>query len=468
MKTSSICTCAFSLLSLLSFSQLTIDTTSTPQQLINSIAEPGYLVSNIQLNCSGHAIGTFTGSSDIGLEKGILLTTGSALMANGPNNGNAGLNNNRPGDSQLEALAGASTFDGCALEFDLIPASDSLKITYVFGSEEYPEYVGKLFKDIFGIFVSGPGITGSKNIGTDPLSDINNFINNKDGLTIQYDGFTKPITAVQPVIPCSTYHLKIVIADVLDGIYDSGLFIKAGTIKSSPEGKDAARCGPGNITLSATASSGTLNWYAGPTDTKAVYTGPDFTVNLAATKTYYVENAHASSCVSARTPVTGTINPEATKPTITFNGTVLSAPAGYATYQWNLNGVPMSGETNQTHTPKKLGSFTVLVTNDKNCSALSDPFSFATAIATAPLNELVQIYPNPANDVIYVQTPFDGNQSLTLHIYSLIGKLVYQETYANSNHTHAVNIGKIETNGIYFIRLQSGNEVVVKKITIQQ
>ena len=65
--------------------------------------------------------------------------------------------------------------DGCVLEFDFIAAGDTVRFNYVFGSDEYPMatynaasgtwsyaggWVNTAYNDIFGFFLSGPGITG--------------------------------------------------------------------------------------------------------------------------------------------------------------------------------------------------------------------------------------------------------------------------------------------------------------------
>ncbi len=244
-----------------SFAQLTVNTTSTPLQLAQALIGTGFALQNVKLNCPAlagqmsTAVGTFTGTTNIGIANGVLLTTGLATNAVGPNSGptatSTGFNWSAPGDADLDNIAGTTTFDGCALEMDLIPACDTLKIEYVFASEEYPEYVGKEFNDVFALLLSGPGIVGKKNIATIPgttqVISINNvnagknatyFVNNGtggigdklNGTTIQYDGFTKPMTATAVVQPCGLYHLKIVIADVVDGIYDSGIFVKGKSI----------------------------------------------------------------------------------------------------------------------------------------------------------------------------------------------------------------------------------------------
>jgi gliding motility-associated-like protein len=230
--------------------QLDLQVNNSANELVKKIVGPGYKVSNAKLVGSNGSVGTFNYlGTDIGLNHGIILSTGLIEIAKGPNNlQSAGFNHGASGDLDLSILSNDSaTFDGVSLEFDLVPACNSLSIEFVFASEEYNEYVGEEFNDVFAFFISGPGITGYKNIalvpGTNLPITINNvnanlnasyFVDNVNGSGIQYDGFTTPILAKENVIPCETYHLKIVIADCMDGIFDSAIFIKGETIQCFP------------------------------------------------------------------------------------------------------------------------------------------------------------------------------------------------------------------------------------------
>ena len=165
------------------------------------------------------------------------------------------------------------------LPFKVIP----FHFEFVFGSEEYLEWVNSGFNDVFGFFISGPGITGpfsspigfpngAVNIALVPgtvtpitINNINNvtnpgfYIDNGTGncfappfdpqctdtTVTQYDGFTVVMTAsIGGLIPCSTYHLKLAVADAGDDQLDSGIFLKAGSITAS------------NIEVSTTTSIG--------------------------------------------------------------------------------------------------------------------------------------------------------------------------------------------------------------------
>lgn len=263
------CLFLFCLSPLLVKAQLQTNGSSTPAQLVqNTLLGPGVTASNIVWTGDPRAIGFFNGSaSNIGLGSGIIINTGTIHNTTtlgmqdgpfGPNNlGGGGLDNNGGSDFQLEAIAGGQTFNAASIEFDFIPTGDSVSFRYVFASEEYLEFVNAGYNDVFAFFISGPGISGVQNIARIPGSNIpvaidnvnassNSFyyIDNGDGSSapqnsdptvVQYDGFTKVLEAVSAVQPCQTYHIRIAIADVGDGIYDSGVFLEAASFSSEPQ-----------------------------------------------------------------------------------------------------------------------------------------------------------------------------------------------------------------------------------------
>ena len=89
-------------------------------------------------------------------------------------------------------------------------------------------------------------------------------------------------------------------------------------------------------------------------------------------------------------------------------------------------------------------------------------------IVSNALDAAVRMYPNPVNESLYIQVPLSGNNAITVGVYSVIGKLVYQETYTNSGQPHVLHLGSIEADGIYFIKLQSGNEIITRKFNLNR
>lgn len=203
------------------------------------------------------SIGAFYDFDDteLGLDYGVILSTGHVISALGPNDyEGTGSNLGFGGDSSLAPLVAAPLFDATTIEFDFVPVTNEISFKYVFASEEYPEYVNSNFNDIFGFFVSGPGIEDAPNIALLPdgsavtINNVNHqtntqwFKNNSingglplvDTAHIEYDGFTIPLDASIEVIPFQTYHIKMVIADAYDAVWDSAIFLKAKSFESVP------------------------------------------------------------------------------------------------------------------------------------------------------------------------------------------------------------------------------------------
>lgn len=229
----------------------------TPEQLVNNVLlGGGVTASNIVYTGSPTAIGKFNGANtNIGLNSGIIMNTGTVQIGtNGPqgpnNSASSGVDNGQAGDPILAGITGQTSTNAARLEFDFVPTSDSIQFNFVFGSEEYPEFVNASYNDAFGFFITGPNPAGgsftNENIAlvpgtTTPIS-IDNvnagsnssyYVNNSGGPTIQYDGFTTPITAKSPVICGQTYHIILVISDMGDGQYDSAVFLEEGSFSSS-------------------------------------------------------------------------------------------------------------------------------------------------------------------------------------------------------------------------------------------
>lgn len=225
----------------------------SPEALIADVFLGGdcLTASNISFTGNPASIGTFSNGWGIGIESGIILTTGNANDALGPNIANGTSFASGGGPSPL--LSG-NTFDQSTFTFTFVPETNQVTFTYVFASEEYPDYVCSQFNDAFGFFVSGPGYAPNTNIAIIPgstlpvaINSVNSgfsgifgtaagctslaysayFNNNVGGTHNEYDGFTVPLTACITTVPCEPYTITITVADVGDASFDSAVFLEA-------------------------------------------------------------------------------------------------------------------------------------------------------------------------------------------------------------------------------------------------
>ena len=223
-----------------SFGQLTISNDKDLESIVMAVVGNNGLVSNISNgdNIDKMSYGYFQNGQSFGLNSGLLLTSGNALNALPPNS-------KRDKGTKIYGSSTSGLYDKQYIEFDIIPSSNELRFKYVFGSEEYDEYVEDLYNDKFEISIIGNEFGSWYNFATVPNSGLpvsvgtingnkNSQLYNSNLLNsnvMEYDGYTNVLTARVNVSPCKKYKIRVLIADQRDSFYDSGIFIE-GKIES--------------------------------------------------------------------------------------------------------------------------------------------------------------------------------------------------------------------------------------------
>lgn len=414
--------------------QLLVSPNNSANTLVSQIVGNNVTITNAVINCNSGAAGLFlTNGSNVGLTNGILLTTGKASGAMGPNSKNDNAecfsSSSSFSDPQLSAIEPKATYDGCVLEFDIKPICNTLQIKYVFGSEEYPEYVGSQFNDAFGFFVWGPNPLGGSYVGTNiarlpnstpvSINNINNgstnsgpcnncgfYTNNTGGSTVQYDGLTTPLTASVNVTPCQTYHLKLAIADAGDCDYDSGVFLEYGGIScftsqipTVSTNTTASLCDLNNGSATATignyTGTATFLWMpSGQTSQTAVNLAPgnyDCQITFANpcpyTKTVTVQVPHNKGFTFTNT-ISNIKCPQDANGSVTVTPSGGNAPYNYV---WNTNPAQFS----QVATGLSLGNYICTITDITGCMKKDTVKIFATTTLTLTPTSTSALCNNP-------------------------------------------------------------------------
>ncbi|MCS6917319.1 MAG: OmpA family protein, partial [Chitinophagales bacterium] len=275
--------------------QIAIDTSLSAELLVNRLlVGDGIVVRNISFQGRPGSLGWFADPQRItGLDSGLILSTGRAADAVGYNNSPwtttsffpVGSRNRPKGDRDLNRISRSVTYDATVLEFDFISFHNKISVTYVFGSEEYPEYVHSRYNDVFAFVLSGDKMS-PVNLATVPRSVLPVTVNNVNAKSnsefyldndyfkkvdlkknlpgkekkkkdknpysdyyetdpkklkrlpqarvqhLQFDGLTTVMTATYYVVPFRKYRMKIAIGDVGDPQYDSGVFIQHHSFRS--------------------------------------------------------------------------------------------------------------------------------------------------------------------------------------------------------------------------------------------
>ena len=270
--------------------QMTVDNAMTVQDYVtNVLLGQNITVSNITYNGIpanqvSLQVGSFqSNGSNMPISSGVIMSTGGITGAVGPNS-QTGATTPTAGTSfggsdpdllsLVQGNGGSSINDWAIIEFDFVPLGDTLRFNYIWASEEYDGFVGSQYNDVFGFFISGPGISGpyqnsAQNIALIPGTSLNvgiNNINNGNGNAgpcnyceyynqdspsdtyffnnqtddiytnpyyMQYDGYTDVLTA-RAIVQCgNTYHIKLAICDANDSSLDSGVFLQEDSFTSN-------------------------------------------------------------------------------------------------------------------------------------------------------------------------------------------------------------------------------------------
>ncbi|HJP99765.1 MAG TPA: choice-of-anchor L domain-containing protein [Rhodanobacteraceae bacterium] len=233
---------------------MTVTTTNDAATLSGELAGNGVTISNATYTGPDNASGTFTGgtAAGLGIDSGIVLTSGSAAAAGQPfisDNGVPDTNNGAPGDPAI-----ANSNDAVNLTFHFTSTSTTASFTYFFASAEYSGYVNSQYNDEFVFLFNGQNIAlipgtntpvainnvnaGGPNSdsGIDP-SNTKYFIDNLHGANpgFDYAGYTKNFVAsISGLTPGADNTISLIIADVSDWSLDSAVFIGAGSFTNQP------------------------------------------------------------------------------------------------------------------------------------------------------------------------------------------------------------------------------------------
>lgn len=376
---------------------------------------------------------------------------------------------NFQGDPDLSAIAGGMNVNNCAIiEFDVVAPSDTFLIDYIFASEEYPSYTCSQFNDVFGLFVSGPGLDGpylndAVNIavipGTDTPIGINtinsgagsqgnnepcleanpNFqadsiylMNNNPPLnnSISSPGHTHMFTAFTPMIPGETYHLKFAIANAVDGIFQSAVFLRKGSVTNlSGLNPLQVSLDPSNFDVDPDGIfvAGTFNYFIPEPmelSDQGIYTY-DALVPANMNITYKFYN--------------GTGTPELVNDDCGISGALSSL----SRYMIMPDG-PLVLDT------VCFGS----------CGA---PCSILSTHPVEKINHL-ELFPNPGTDKVQIVLPENGNHSMQVSVLDLTGKRVLRKSInSDPGVPYQLDVSNLKS-GMYVVQITTHRLVYASKL----
>lgn len=214
-----------------------------------------------------------------------------------------------------------------------------------------------------------------------------------------------------------------------------------------------------NDTTICAGSNAVINVINGPFNSYSWNgtTGNSSSVIVNQSGTYSVNTVDNNGCSATSNSITITVN-NPIVPTITQNGNILSSSPA-TSYQWFLNGNPISGATSQSYTVTQNGSYTVQTTDSNGCTATSNPIIVSNVGIEQTENEIsFNIFPNPASSGFTIQSE---HQIFNISVISAEGKNVYTaERLFGTVYVDCNDWAK----GLYIINLQTDKTIKTYRI----
>jgi hypothetical protein len=436
-------------------------------------------------------VGVFADGDATGIAAGIIFSTGNVMDCGDSNR----LNNTSYSwgfttmDADLATLSTGTTMDGIGLKFDFVPDSNMITFRYVFASDEYNEYVGSEFNDVFGFFINGPNPCGGFYQGENiarltngnpvAINNVNNgasaayFRDNQNSLIeIECDGLTTVLIAKIRVVPQETYSLKMIIADVSDNILDSWVFIESGSfsninIVESPIlylGPDLELCYDEDVVLDASNEFEFYEWSTGQT-TQTISAGhstQDYGIGLYSVKVLDKSGCYQRDTVEINVLPPVNITPGADTVLCSNASILLSADTGFSSYTWSTGEQSPVISVDSSVASGNSVSIVLTATNGPGCISSDSVlvvFSVCSETGENTPSGVVVFY-NSETDKLF----FDVSKSLSetqIEVWAVDGKCVHK-TRSDSKRNVEIDCSAFST-GIYMYKLYSENKVFTGK-----
>jgi hypothetical protein len=166
---------------------------------------------------------------------------------------------------------------------------------------------------------------------------------------------------------------------------------------------------------------------------------------------YWVTATDVSGCTAESNHITVSNYGTPSISVVQSGDTLICYSAG--SYQWYLDGQPIAGATGNRIVATQPGIYTVLLTDNNGCSALSSPMNITTAITDPEgVSQKVHVFPNPSSSGTWHIIASEDIIGSVCKIFDSEARLVYKCTLHNTE--TEINASGLPA-GAYLLQVQS-------------
>jgi len=167
-----------------------------------------------------------------------------------------------------------------------------------------------------------------------------------------------------------------------------------------------------------------------------------------------------------------TVNETPETPTITQTGDNLVSSSATGNQWYDDNGM-IAGATGQIYAPEQTGNYWTVVSNILGCESEPSNIIFfqPTNIEELSNGGKVNVYPNPAGNMVTVDYITVANQEVSISLLNAFGQLIQNTTQSNANRTgnYSVKFDVSDVqNGVYYFKIEGQDFSYTEKIIISK
>ncbi|MGB0429251.1 MAG: T9SS type A sorting domain-containing protein [Bacteroidia bacterium] len=225
---------------------------------------------------------------------------------------------------------------------------------------------------------------------------------------------------------------------------------------------DSAFCNGGSINLLANGDAGlTVKWYRNNNE----YSSQLKTTTFADGK-YFAIGRNSFGCRDTSKTLLVTVyeNPE---PKVElYNDTLWCSYTDQSNqYQWFFKGVEINGQTNAFVVPTENGAYKVAVIDSNGCSGESNGYKYeGSSISDFNIIYNISAYPNPFDKNTLISYDLPKQSHVKIEVYNELGQKIETLVAAKQSAGKYQFEFKTSTGGIYFVKMQIGEEYDLLKL----
>jgi len=169
----------------------------------------------------------------------------------------------------------------------------------------------------------------------------------------------------------------------------------------------------------------------------------------------YSLTAYTDNNCSAIATIEVVTVPAAEVPIIQREGDLLTSSEAVE-YQWYLNDNRILGARSQTYIVKADGKYSVEITDENGCNAMSNSIDLIVSVEEQELNDLLTVIPNPSFDGIFGLQINNNQREFKIVVSDALGREIYNLDSNTSGYNIKIDLSA-NANGVYFLNYISGS-----------